>query len=77
MAERVYPFQYQYSFTSAVGVRGHHCFETEWWCSRPDVLDWCAEQFGSEGRRWAYSRDGSTIYIQDDNDAFAFRLRWC
>lgn len=71
------PFRYEYSFTSAVGDRGHHCFEHESWCLRSDVLDWCADQFGFEGRRWAYSRDGSTIYLQHEDDAFAFRLRWC
>lgn len=44
------------------------------------AVAWCQEQFGPEtllmrGSRW--NKVGFAIYIANDDDAFAFRMRWC
>lgn len=45
---------------------------------RPDALWWCSDEFGEchRGERWTYSTEGDFAF-RDENDAFAFRMRWC
>lgn len=45
------------------------------------VREWCWVNFGDAGfaekNRWASTGKGDTIWIRHDDDAVAFRLRWC
>lgn len=56
-------------------------------CFMTVAVQWCIEQFGpsdlwldgdhqgTDDQRWYYSRE--QIWFVRDEDAFAFRLRWC
>lgn len=39
------------------------------------VVDWCTEQFGEQGDRWAYEPDLVVIFYKK-SDAVLFRLAW-
>lgn len=44
------------------------------------IIAWCQEAFGAAaisapGVRW--SHDGMAFYFAEENDALAFRMRWC
>lgn len=40
------------------------------------AIGWCYEQVHHlEERRWQYGQ--SHFYFSDEDDAFAFRMRWC
>jgi hypothetical protein len=39
------------------------------------AYEWCEQQFGIDSTRW-YAFSWS-IFIREEADAFAFRLRWC
>lgn len=46
------------------------------------ILEWCSEHFGPPGpkplgSRWMMAGDGFFFYFRDEDDAFAFRMRWC
>ena len=43
------------------------------------VFDWLEEYVApaGEGCGWSATLEGDTVYIENDNHAMAFRLRWC
>lgn len=47
-----------------------------------EMIFWCADQFGhgaasfDKGARWAFLTSGM-FGFQQENDAFAFKMRWC
>ncbi|RYD67455.1 MAG: hypothetical protein EOP83_02765 [Verrucomicrobiaceae bacterium] len=50
---------------------------------RDAIMAWCVEQFGEPGSRYAEARFGSDmgpnlryIFLRDQPDAFAFKMRW-
>lgn len=52
--------------------------DPHWWDS-PGLIelirDWCAQNSGFEGIAWEH--DAAIVSFAKDEDAFAFRLRWC
>lgn len=76
----------QQSPSSAYNNLGHcfviHPTTTEGTFTRlEEVKGWCEDHFGpagyyrDSGARWTII--GGTFRVRDDEDAFAFRMRWC
>lgn len=42
-----------------------------------EVRAWCHAEFGPEGAGGRWKGVGWTIYVSRDEDAVAFRMRWC
>lgn len=42
------------------------------------AICWCAEQFGDpDGRDCRWTWNLNSIWFAHENDAFAFKMRWC
>lgn len=56
-----------------------HVFGPMEWFSGPQskmVTEWCLDQFGETGPRWYPAVNGYYCF-RNENDASAFRIRWC
>lgn len=42
-----------------------------------EVVDWCSDQFAGDYWRWYYKFEARWIRFAEENDAMAFRIRWC
>lgn len=61
-------FDIRYTFTMD-GPRNRLNFLPE------EIIEWCCDMFGDDAReRWDFSLD--TMFFLDQDDAFAFKMRW-
>jgi hypothetical protein len=77
--DRFYPYRhgftiYQVDRTNVGAARITN--QSSWETHIQAITEWCFEQFGETGERWALTHGRGYYWFERDEDAAAFKLRW-